>query len=210
MAGNTTWDGLEDDITNYAFVRLSSFADLASQILLTLALHTTGDPQDLLPAIRAEIQALEPELPTRKLGTLEDDVNRVLMPQRMGAALLSGFGLLALLLAAVGIAGVVSFSVNQKRRDIGVRMALGADRGRVVWQLFGSMAGPIVFGLAIGLITARALTRTVESFMFRVDATEPGMYGLIALGMVAVAALAILVPARRATRIDPIEVLKAE
>ncbi len=210
VAGNTTWDGLEDDITNYAFVRLSSFADLASQILLTLALHTTGDPQDLLPAIRAEIQALEPELPIRKLGTLEDDVNRVLMPQRMGAALLSGFGLLALLLAAVGIAGVVSFSVNQKRRDIGVRMALGADRGRVVRQLFGSMAGPIVFGLAIGLITARALTRTVESFMFRVDATEPGMYGLIALGMVAVAALAILVPARRATRIDPIEVLKAE
>ncbi len=210
VAANTTWSGLEDDVTNYAFVPLAHFPEMASRISLTLALHTNRDPRDLLPALRTEIQALEPELPIQRLMTMEDHVNRVLMPQRMGAALLSGFGLLALLLAAMGIAGVVSFTVNQKRRDIGVRMALGAGADRVVGQLLGSMARPVVFGLVIGLVTARALARTVESFMFRVDATDPATYGLIALGMVVVTALATLLPATRATRIDPIEVLKAE
>jgi predicted permease len=210
VSANTTWNGLEDDVTNYAFVPLASSADMVSRIPLTLAVRTTRDARDLLPAIRAEIQALEPELPLQSLVTMEDHVNRVLMPQRMGAALLSGFGLLALLLAALGIAGVVSFTVNQKRRDIGVRMALGAGGTQVVGLLLGSMARPIVLGLVVGLVTARVLARTVESFMFRVDATDPGTYGLIAFGLVIVAALATLLPARRATRIDPIQVLKAE
>jgi predicted permease len=210
IASNTTWNGLEDAVTNYMFLPLSLSPERASGGFLTLAVHTDREASDLLPAMRAEIQALEPELPMQSLVTMEGHVNRVLMPQRMGAALLSGFGLLALLLAAIGIAGVVSFSVNQKRRDIGVRMALGAGSEKVLGLLLASMALPIFLGLVLGLFTARALARTVESFMFRVDATDPATYGLIALGLVFVAVLATLLPAIRATRIDPIEVLKAE
>jgi ABC-type antimicrobial peptide transport system permease subunit len=183
---------------------------LAFRFPLILAVHTTGDAQSQLPALRAEIQALEPALPMQKLGTLEADVSRVLMPQRMGAALLSGFGVLALLLAAVGIVGVVSFSVNQKRRDIGVRMALGAGGAQAVGQLLGAIARPVGIGLVVGLVAARALARTVETFMFRVDVADPRTYGLVALGMAAVATCAALAPARRAARIDPVEVLRGE
>lgn len=141
---------------------------------------------------------------------MKGHLNRILMPQRMGATLLSGFGLLALILAAVGIAGVVAFAVNQRRRDIGVRIALGARRGEVLGLLVRSMARPVGWGLLAGLITARMLTGAVEAFMFQVSPTDPVMYVGITVGLALVALVATLLPARLATRIDPIEVLKAE
>ncbi len=141
---------------------------------------------------------------------MEGFLNRVLMPQRMGAALLSGFGLLALLLAALGIAGVVSFSVNQRQKDIGVRIALGARGSEVVGLLVGTIAHPVGWGLVVGLVAARTLTGTVQSLMFRVSPTEPLIYVVMALGLAGVTALATLIPARKAMRIDPIKVLKTE
>ena len=207
---DATWNGLADDATNYVYTPLAQSPDEAVRRFLTLTLHTTGDADDLLPPMRAEIQGLEPELPIQTLSTMEGFLNRVLMPQRMGAALLSGFGLLALILAAVGIAGVVAFSVNQKQKDIGVRIALGASGREVLGLLVGAMARPVGLGLVVGLTAARALTGTVQSFMFRVNPTDPLVYVVMALGLAGVAALATVVPARRATRIDPVTVLKAE
>ncbi len=172
VAADATWNGLADDATNYVYAPLAQSPDRAAQSFLTLAIHTTGHPDDLLPIMRAEIQGLEPELPIQTLATMEGFLNRVLMPQRMGAALLSGFGLLALILAAVGIAGVVAFSVNQKQKDIGVRIALGASGLEVVGMLVATMARPVGLGLVVGLIAARALTGTVQGFMFRVSPTE--------------------------------------
>ena len=210
VAANATWNGLADEATNYVYAPLAQWPDRAAQSFLTLAVHTTAEADDLLPQMRAEIQGLAPELPIQTLATMEGFLNRVLMPQRMGAALLSGFGLLALILAAIGIAGVVAFSVNQKQKDIGVRIALGARGPEVLGLLMGTMARPVGWGLAVGLITARALTGTVQGFMFRVSPTDPLTYLVMALGLAGVAALATLVPARRATRIDPVKVLKAE
>ena len=105
---------------------------------------------------------------------------------------------------------MVGFTVNQKQRDIGVRIALGARGSEVLGLLATSMAHPVAWGLLVGLITARTLTRTVEGFMFRVSPTDPLVYVLIALGLAGVAAVATLVPARKATRMDPIQVLKTE
>ena len=210
VAGDATWNGLADDATNYVYAPLAQSPDRATRNFLTLAVHTMSNADDLLPPMRAEIQGLEPELPIQTLATMEGFLNRVLMPQRMGAALLSGFGLLALLLAAVGIAGVVAFSVNQKQRDIGVRIALGARGPEVLGLLVGAMTTPVAWGLAIGLITARLLTGTVQSFMFRVSPTDPLVYVVMAVGLTGVAALATLIPARKAMRIAPIKVLQAE
>ncbi len=110
----------------------------------------------------------------------------------------------------VGIAGVVAFSVNQKQRDIGVRIALGARGSEVLGLLVTSIAHPVGWGLLVGLITARALTGTVEAFLFRVDPADPLVYVFMALGLAVVAALATLILASRAARIDPIKVLKTE
>lgn len=210
VAADATWNGLADAATNYMYAPLAQSPDRATRSFLTLAVHTNADADDLLAPMRAEIQGLEPELPIQTLATMEGFLNRVLMPQRMGATLLSGFGLMALILAAVGIAGVVAFSVNQKQKDIGVRIALGARGIEVLGLLVGTMARPVALGLVVGLISARALTGAVQSFMFRVSPGDPLVYLGMALGLAGVAALATVVPAMRAARIDPVKVLKTE
>jgi ABC-type antimicrobial peptide transport system permease subunit len=128
----------------------------------------------------------------------------------MGAVLLTGFGALALLLASLGIGGVVSYTVQRRRRDIGIRMALGAARSSVTTQVAMDMALPVVLGTAAGLMAASLLTRSVEGFLFGVSATDPATYAAISGFLLAVALVAAAVPARRATAVNPVEVLGAE
>lgn len=137
-------------------------------------------------------------------------VAEVLMPQRLGAALLSFFGVLALVLSAVGIGGVVAYAVSRQARDIGVRVALGATKVSVLASVSRGMVLPVVFGLAAGVASARGLSRLVESFMFGVTSTDPLTYGLIAMSVLGVSVAATLVPARRSARVNPVEVLRAE
>ena len=133
-----------------------------------------------------------------------------LMPQRLGAALLSFFGVLAFVLSAVGIAGVVAYAVSRQARDIGVRVALGATKVSVLASVSRGVVLPVVFGLAAGVASARGLSRLVESFMFGVTSTDPLTYGLIAMSVLGVSVAATLVPARRSARVNPVEVLRAE
>jgi len=125
----------------------------------------------------------------------------------MGALMLSAFGLLALILSVVGIAGVVAYAVSRQRREIAVRLALGATGEAIIRRLVIMMAVPVLIGLAAGLLAARSLTRLVSGLLFRVSATDPVTYVVIALGVVAVSLVATLVPARSATLVDPAEVL---
>ncbi|MCH7991796.1 MAG: FtsX-like permease family protein [Gemmatimonadetes bacterium] len=137
-------------------------------------------------------------------------MRNVLSAQEMGAVLLSGFGLLALLLATLGIAGVVTFTVNQDRKNIGIRIALGAESSSVVRHVARGLAVPVGLGITAGVVGAALLTRSFESFLFGVSPTDFGTYAGVTGTLLLVTIAAALVPARKASRVDPAEVLKAE
>jgi putative ABC transport system permease protein len=139
---------------------------------------------------------------------MDELVGDLLMPQRLGSALLSAFSALALLLASIGIAGVVSHGVREQRRAIGVRLALGAPRSQVLRMVATGVALPVAVGLGIGLGLASLLDDGVERFLYGVTPGDRLTYVAILVGLPVVAALAVLIPAREATRVDPLEALR--
>lgn len=177
---------------------------------MTLVVRTTGEPQALAPAVREQIRALDAKLPVTDVKTFRDQLDLSLFPSRVAAWTLGGFGALALLLAAIGIYGVVSYSVAQRTREIGVRMALGAREKDVLRLVLGQGLFVIAVGLAVGLSLAFAATRLIAGFLYGVGATDlltfggvPLLLGLVALG-------ASYLPARRATKVDPLVALRDE
>lgn len=206
----TTWIGLADSTTNFVYTPLAQSPRQAASAFLTLAARTTSDPQRFLPQIRAELKALDPDVSPSMLSTMQDLVNQVLMPQRMGAVLLSVFGLLALILAAVGIAGVVGYVVDRQRRDIGVRIALGATPNQVLALVMCGMIGPVFLGVASGFLVVLQLAGLVEAFLFQVSSSDPVTLLSVGLGLTLVAVLATMVPAREAAYMDPAKALRAE
>lgn len=206
---DVTWQGIDDEATNFLYIPLAMAQDWAAGFVSVVA-RTAGDPNAVLETVRSEITALEPDAPVTVLTTMDAQVREVLTAQQMGAVLLTGFGALALLLASLGIGGVVSYTVQRRRRDIGIRMALGAARSSVTAQVAMDMALPVVVGTATGLLAASLLTRSVEGFLFGVSATDPATYAGISAFLLGVALIAAAVPARRATAVNPVEVLGAE
>ena len=209
VAGDVSWQGLDDEPTNFLYVPLSSIPNRAAGFV-TLAVRTAGDPTDILGVLRAELVSLEPDAPITVLSTMEEQLGQVLSAQQTGAAFLSGFGALALLLSALGIGGVVAYVVQQRRRDIGIRMALGADSASVLTHSTLDMAVPILGGTAVGIVASMILTRTIEGFLFGVTATDAVTYVSITVAFLAVSACAAALPARRATRVNPVEVLTGD
>ncbi|MEJ7813481.1 MAG: FtsX-like permease family protein [Gemmatimonadaceae bacterium] len=176
------------------------------------AIHvrTTGDPALALRAIRTEAAALEPTAAVVQLRTLDKVRGDALLPSRLAAALLSAFGALALVLAALGLYGVMSYVVALRTREIGVRLALGAARRDVLRMVVGQGMRLALIGLGAGLVVAAAVTRVLASQLFGLGATDPATYAGLAglLGMVAL--LASYLPARRAARVDPMVALRSE
>jgi putative ABC transport system permease protein len=204
------WRQLGEEATPYVFLPLLQFPSQAAAGPLTLAVRTRGDPAALLPVIRADAAALDPDVSLLTLQTMEDRLRAVLMPQRMGAILLTLFAVLALILAAVGIYGVVSFNVNRERRSIGIRMALGAGRTGVLVMIGRRMTVSVAAGLSVGLAVALVLARSVEGFLFHVGSHDAATYVGLAVLLGGVAMVAVLVPARRAAQIDPMDALRHE
>ena len=171
---------------------------------MTLHVRTTGEPAAMLPAVRGEVQALDARLPLYNVRTLEEQKTSSLYTSRLAATLLTMFGLLALVLAAVGLYGVMAYAVNRRTHEIGVRMALGAQRSEVRRLVMVEGTAIMTAGVVLGLGGALAGTHLVESFLYGVRPNDPIAFGGAALLLTAVTLLANYLPARHASRIDPL------
>lgn len=210
VVDDPVWQRIAEEPTPFMFLPLAQYPGMASGGFLTLVARTPGDAEALLALLREQFRGVEPELSLTTLRTMEEQLGAALMPQRMGTMLLTLFGALALVLAAVGIYGVVGYTVARQAREIGIRIAVGASRMAIVRGVVRGMALPVLLGLGVGTVAALALGRTVESFMFRVDPQDPLIFGAIAAVLLAVALAATLLPARRAAKLDPMRVLTIE
>ena len=177
---------------------------------MTLVVRTTGQPQSVATAMREQIRTLDANLPVADVKTLRDQLDLSLFPSRVAAWTLGGFGVLALLLAAIGIYGVVSYSVAQRTREIGVRMAMGAREKDVLRLVLGEGLFVIAVGLALGLLLAAAATRVIAGLLYGVEATDPLTFAGVPLLLGFVALVASYIPARRATKVDPLVALRYE
>ena len=175
-----------------------------------VALRSTRDLKALSGELRGAVAELDPLLAVARLRPMESLVAGALGPDRFVTVLLMLFSGAALTLAVVGLYGVVSYGVGLRFREMGVRMALGAKGGDIRGLVLRSSLGPVALGLAVGLIGGAILTRLMENLLFGVSATDPWTFSLVTLILSGVAAFASLVPARRAARVDPIQVLRAE
>jgi putative ABC transport system permease protein len=186
------------------------YPQLAVTTGMWIALRTDVDPRGLISAARAEVQALDKELPVFEVKTLDQYVSGAVAHQRFSALLLLLFAVLSLLLTAVGLYGVISYSVTQRTHEIGVRRALGAQTHDVLKLVVKQGMKLTLIGALLGLGGALALTRLLQTLLFGVSATDPLTFAVIVLLLIAVALLACWVPARRAAKVDPMTALRFE
>ena len=169
-----------------------------------------SDPMRLINPVRGELAAIDKNQPIHSFKTLESTVSRLVAPQRFTTLLLASFAGLSALLSAIGIYGVMSYSVSQSVRDIGVRMALGAERRHVLSLVLKHGMLLAAIGIVLGLIGSYGLTKLMSTLLFEVKPTDAVTYVSVAGGLIAIALVACYIPARRATKIDPLVALKYE
>jgi predicted permease len=195
---------LGENATPYLYTSLEqTYAPAA-----TVHVRASGDPAAIMNTVRRELQQLEPTMPLLNVTTLRDVFEQALWAPRMGASLLGIFALLALLLASIGLYGVMAYTVSQRTRELGIRLALGATQHDVRNMVIRQGVFLAVGGIAIGLAAAFALARLVTNLLFGVAATDPFTFAVIPVVLLAVALVAASLPAWRASRVDPVEALR--
>jgi ABC-type antimicrobial peptide transport system permease subunit len=177
---------------------------------MTFVIRTDMDPLSLTSGVGNAVRALDPELPLADVKTMEQVVDATIARPRVIAVLLTTFALMALVLAGVGVYGVMAYSVAERTREIGVRMALGASPGAVFRLVLNQALKLITVGVVFGFVAAGVLTRLLKTLLFETEPLDPWTFGITALVLVAVATLASYVPARRGTRVPPVQALRAE
>jgi ABC-type antimicrobial peptide transport system permease subunit len=181
-----------------------------SDYMLTnfVSVHTRHDPEAMVPSIRQVLWGINKDQPMANVRSMRDIWSDSVTEPRLESLLLGLFGGLGLILAAVGVYGVISYSVAQKTGEIGIRMALGAQKSDVLHHLIGQGMTPALIGVAIGLGGALGLTRLLSSLLYGVRPTDPVTFAAVSLILIAVALFACYIPARRATKVDPVVALR--
>jgi len=177
---------------------------------MNIVVRSTGEPSTLIPALRSRIREVDKYAPITRIRTLEEVVSESIAQPRFYTLLLALFAGVAVILAAIGLYGVMSYAVSQRTREIGIRLALGAEPQRILRMIVGQGLLLILIGVAAGLAAAFALTRLIATLLFGVSATDPGTFAVIALTLIVVALAACYLPARRATKVDPMTALRCE
>ena len=201
------YTNLRDDIPEQAFIPYLGSHFLGS---MTVYVRTGSDPSQLMPAVRAKVRELDPTLPLYDLRTTEVQISNSLTTERMIASLSTVFGSLATLLAAIGLYGVMAYTVAQRTREIGIRMALGADRRKVIWMVMRDVLLLVAAGIAAGIPAALALMRAVETQLYGLTAHDPSTLAGATAGLALVACAAGYLPALRASRLEPMVALRYE
>ncbi|HUD98889.1 MAG TPA: ABC transporter permease [Bryobacteraceae bacterium] len=207
VAGDTKYEDLSQEMPYELYI---PYTQLDFVNGMTVYLRTQGDPVNTFNTLRRVVREVDPAVPMYDLRTLDEQLEISLFTQKLLATLSSVFGSVATLLAALGLYGVMAFMVARRTREIGIRMALGADTGSVVWMVMREVLLLASIGVAVGTAAAWAGTRLLQAQLFAIQATDLATMAAAALGIVAVAALAGYFPARRATAIDPVTALRWE
>jgi putative ABC transport system permease protein len=212
VVADTRHHGLTGPIKREWFVPHNQLANSwgSTRRSMTLIARTTADPIGLLRPISRLVAAKDPNLPISRIATMNEILASAVREQRFTTGLMAGFALLALTLATIGVYAVISYSVSQRTREIGIRLALGADGGLVRRLVVRQGMSPALLGIGLGLASAAGLSRFLGSLLYGVKPIDPATFLLIPLCLLAVALGASLVPAHRATQVDPISALREE
>jgi len=206
LVGNIAQEG----VTAKPYAQLFRSIDQSPTRVVHVSLRTDRDPMLLASSVRGTVRSVDPDLLVNDIQTLEARVSQNIARPRLSVFLLGGFSAIALLLAAIGIYGVMAYTVAQRTREIGVRMALGADPHEVKQLVVRQGMRPALVGVVVGLVAAFAATRLIASLLYGVSAVDPVTFVLVPLFLIAVALLATYLPARRATRVPPTVALQTE
>jgi putative ABC transport system permease protein len=199
-------DGMDQPVQPEVYVPFAD--DTASPV--SFVLRSSAEPAELAALVRREVRAVDKDLVPTDIVTMRELVSGSLQQERFRTALLSGFAGAALLLAAIGIYGVLAYLVTQRTREIGIRMALGAQQPQLLAMIFRQGMGPVAYGVALGIAGAVACARLIRTLLFGVDATNPATYAAAGAILLMVATCACYFPARRATKVDPMTALRDE
>ena len=187
-----------------------NFRQIGDWNAIELVVRTSRLPESFVPDVRAAMKAFDPALPNSEFTTLDQIVDDAVAPRRLITHLLGAFSSFALALASLGLYGVIAYSVSQRTQEIGIRLAIGAQRGDVLRLVVGEGFRMAAAGVAVGVIAALALSRLLASLLFGVTTTDPLIFSISATVLTSVALLACYIPARRAAKVDPMVALRCE
>jgi len=207
VVGDTKATGLEDESGEQIYTPHSQDGSWG---FMALVIRTAGDPAAMTNTLRREVTGLDKDLPIFNVKTMDDVVAASIGSRRLSTSLFGVFAGVALLLAAIGTYGVMAYAVTQRTRELGIRMALGADRKDVFTLVLGQGVSLVSIGIGLGLIGALAASRALSSMLYGVGSLDAGAFAIAIVSLAVVALLACFLPARRATLVDPIEALRAE